>query len=97
MSSEHTIDALLQQCLTMPWCDLFQTDGAPPIVERVLRELNTRVQAALVQIGHPTGFTFGRILGTPVENLYAALKVELSYSDAWLRGRPRLEQLLRIP
>jgi len=77
----------------MPWCDLFQTDGAPPSVERVLRDLNARVSAALTQIGHPTGFTFGRILGTPVENLYAALKVELSYTDAWLHGRPRPERL----
>jgi hypothetical protein len=77
----------------MPWCDLFEAEGAPAPLKLALRDLNVRVQAALTNVGHKPGFLFGRLPGTPVEHLYSALNVELSFTDAWLHGRPRLERV----
>lgn len=77
----------------MPWCSLYDFEGIPLSAVEALRVLNMKVQAALDRIGHGPGFTFGRLAGTPIESLFNAVDVELSYSNVWLQGRPRLERL----
>jgi hypothetical protein len=77
--------------LTMPWRELYELNPVPPQGREALRLLDLKVGEALKQIGHETGFAFGRLLGTPIETLYGALGVELACSHVWLHGRPRLE------